>query len=417
MKLKTKHIQHLVAISAASMITLGLTACSGGETNTPQNGDPDVGLDTSSDTDPVNNQAPDASPRVDADLDTTNPDPSDTAGAPDTTTAGDADVDPGEDDVYMIPDVEDYECFYPSQDPECAQGPFGPGSFIEQLVIVNNRSCCYDYTGDGQNDNRIGTLLGQLQALPGMGNVNDNIAYVINQGLLSYVFEFSNFAHPLYDPSLDLKIVLGEDTDEFFADNLAGEGSFNVLPESFKEDGTTPKWEFEQARVQNGRLIASGGSIDLTFPGLLDDVAISLVDVHVRARVADEAGKEPDLTAGGRVWLTTGELAGILLRDKLFESMNNAAHSCECIQDARPVMYSYDENQDKYNCELTDQDANRCSQAGAECANLGDKLICNFFAAYSENVDVDSSGDGTNDGYSVGVRFEAVGASLVGMAE
>lgn len=413
MKHKITIYQYLAAISAASMMTFSITACSDDGTNTPTGEGPDAVSDTQPDAGGTNNQ-PDALPGTgDVGTDTTQPDTggaTDTGGAPDV--AANPDAGPGEADV--APDVEDYECFYPSNDPNCAQGPFGPGSFITDLTIVSNRTCCFDYTGNGQNDNAIGVLLGQLQVFT--GDVNANIAFAINQGLLSYVFEFSNFANPFYDPSLDLRVLLGEDTDDFFSNNLGGEGAFNVLPESFEADGTTPKWAFDEARVNNGKLIASGGAIDLTFPGLIDGVAISLVDVHVRADVVDEAGKEPDLTAGGRVWLSNGELAGVLLRDKLFESMNNAALNCDCIQDARPLMYSYNQDQDKYVCELTAADATRCSSASSECSNLADRTICAFFANYSTNVDVDSSGDGTNDGYSVGVRFQSVGASLEGMA-
>lgn len=398
------------------MMTFSISACSDDGTNTPTQEEPDTAMGPGPDVGGGANPDLDASPGTDVEeADTTQPDTGgalDSGGTPDV--GPDPDTTTGEPDV--APDVEDYECFYPSADPNCAQGPFGPGSFITSLNIVSNRTCCFDYTGDGRNDNAIGVLLGQIQALPGMSDVNANIAFAINQGLLSYVFEFSNFANPFYDPSLNLRVLLGEDTDEFFADNLGGEGAFNVLPESFEEDGTTPKWAFDEARVNNGKLIASGGAIDLTFPGLIDEVAISLVDVHVRADVVDEAGKEPDLTAGGRVWLSNGELAGVLLRDKLFESMNNAALGCDCIQDARPLMYSYNQDQDKYVCELTADDATRCNSASSACSDLANRTICLFFASYSTNVDVDSSGDGTNDGYSVGVRFESVGASIEGMA-
>jgi hypothetical protein len=413
---KKNILQHVAFATMIAFSIFSLGACSDDGTHTPPATEQDSGVDAGggSDTNASSNNGGDTDPGGTPDGGGNNPATdagNNGAGNPDGGT-GNNDAG-GEPDV--IPEIDDYPCYYPSDDPECAQGPFGPGAFITDLRIVGDKTCCYDYTGNGQYDNAIGSLLQSISNFA--GDVNGNIAWAISNGLLSYVFEFAHLPNPSYAPAFDLKIVLGEDAAGTFADNLVGQGSFNVLPESFEADGVTPKWAFEQARVRNGRISASGGAIDLTFPGLIDGVAISLVDVHLRATIADEAGKEPDLTAGGRVWLNNGELAGILLRDRLFESLNNAALRCDCIQDARPVMYAYDQARDRYTCELTTADASRCQSSSSECANLADRLICGFFAGYSQQVDVDSSGDGTNDGYSVGVRFEAVGASLVGMAD
>lgn len=421
MERKYKLFQQLARVSAAALLCVGAAACSSDDTGQVKsnNDEPDVVADTSGEPD-VGGGGEDVGSEPD------------TSDEPDTVGSGGDDVGPDEPDVVsdvggepdvgeepdvsddVMPDVEPVDCYYPSSDPECPQGPYGPSSFINELRVVPDQSCCHDFNGDGRNDNYLGTILGTLSALPvpGFGDVNQNIAAAIGQGQLVYLIEFADWSHPLHDDDLTVTILRGEDADFNFSDNLQGTGDFNVQALSFDEHAN-PRWQFEHARVRNGELLATGGTLELQFPGLLDEIKIALVDVRLKARVVDGGNRSADLSAGGRVWLEAGELAGALQRDTLFESLNNAAQGCECIQDARPL-FSYNSNSNKYACNLTAADAQRCASASAECSSLAHQLSCGFFANQSGNMDVDTTRDGNRDAYSFGARFETVGARLVG---
>ncbi len=396
-------------ISVVSLLVFGTLACSDDEPAASKNNtQPDVGVDVQVVEDSSNPYLPETSGGRDAITQLDVPAVEDTA----QDTADAVEEVAVEPDVF--PDVDPVECFYPSEDQDnCPQGPYGPGAFITQLQIVPDSSCCFDFDGNGTTDNFLGNLIRSVSALPGFGDVNANISQAISQGDLVYLFEFANWSHPSFDPDLTLTILDGEDTDNNFTANLAGMGDFNVKPTSYDGNGD-PKWRFGSARVRDNVLVATDGALEIKFPGLLDEIQLALVKVRIKATVVQDLNKKPSLTAGSRVWLTQGELAGALQRDTLFESLNTAALGCECIEDAQPL-FTFNSGTNRFVCGLTSDDVQRCRTASAECQNLADQLVCGFLANQSSQVDVDTTGDGALDAFSFGARFEAVGASIVGL--
>lgn len=400
---------------------LGGAACSSDETgqvsnnsdsnNSVNNVQDNNGSDANSSADVEEETDTSSSGGEDTDL------PGDTGGSdagPKADVEEETDTDPGEPDVEEYPDVEPVDCAFPSDDENCPAGDFGAGTFLNEFTIVGDRSCCYDFDGNGSLDNFLGSLIGTVSNLPGFGDVNANINAAIQVGELVYLFEYSELEHPKFDSDLTLTVYEGRDSDEDFGPNLVGAGDFEVLPHSYEMPGV-PKWQFEQARVLNGELLATGGRLRISFPGMLDEIDLILEKVRIRAKIVDETGKEADLKAGGRVWLTQGELAGALDRDTLFESLNEAGKGCECIQDAEAI-FAYNSTHDSYTCALSSADKTRCRTASVECQNLAADATCMFLGLQSNKVDVDTDGDDKPDAFSFGARFSGVGASIQGIA-
>lgn len=373
--------------SLVSLVAL-LAACSSKDDN---NGAADVGHDTAQPADAGHDTAQPTDTAQPQDV--TQPEPDAPLGA---------DVAP---DVPDEPDVPAQECAYPNADPMCPQGAFGPGTFLNTIEVVNNRSCCRDFDGDGMFDNKIGTLLGLLTTVG--EDPNGNIAAAIQSGELAYVLEYANWSNEEYDSALDFRVLLGIDEDDDFTDNLAGTGSFLVRPESYEDNGA-PKWNFDNASVQDGRLVATGGTLELFFPGLLDEVQMLIRDVRVEADVVAPA----TLHAGGGVTLENGEISGMFDRALFFDSMNEAANACSCLG---KNVYVYSSSSDQYLCDIDSSDMAGCAaEPNQGCRFLADTTTCLFLQNISDEVDVDFDNDGTNDAFSVAVRFSGVPASIVG---
>ncbi len=415
MKIKSFKNQRLTALIA--IFLFAISACSSDETNQANNNP----MDASSSSDIDENGDSDAHESPDSDLSDAVFGGNDVNPNQDTGTNTDKDVDSGvktdvvEPDPDEYPVVEPVACAFPSTDESCVPGNFGAGTFLTEFQIVEDKSCCYDFNGNGKLDNFLGSLVGTISAFPAFGDVNANIRTAISLGELVYLFEYSDLEHPEFDSDFKLTLFEGRDTDLDFGPNLVGAGDFNLLPHSYEMPGV-PKWAFEKARVHNGELLATGGRLRIRFPGMLDEIVMILEKVRVRAKIVQEAGKAPDLKAGGRVWLTQGELAGALNRDTLFSSLNDAAKGCECIQDVDAI-YAYNSTNDIYSCAITSADAGRCRSASPECQNLADQNICRLLALQSSKVDVDTDNDGKPDAFSFGARFTGVGASIIGIAD
>jgi hypothetical protein len=377
------------------------TACSDDSTSTSNN------TNNSNNSNNSNNTAdagPDTAPELDAELDS----PADTA--PDLNDAGqDVEQDAGQDaeqDVFMFPDADVDPCAFPSADPTCPDGPYGPGSFITALQIPEQPTCCFDYTGDGVIDNKIGSLLSIAR---GLGfDVNAGLTDAIANGQLINLLGYANVQNAEFDADLDVAFYKGADADFDFGLNLLGLGDFLILVESLNAD-TSPRWTFGSAQIRNSLLDARDGQIDLDFPDLLDQVRIPVIQGRIEATILPGA----DLRAAGRITLDQGKMGGVVLRDEFFQSLNDASQACFCL--AKDV---YERQADgSYDCVSTPDDEIICQGASAGCQFLARQQYCGLLGtAISNAVDVDTDGDNLPDSYSFGATFTGVGASILGDA-
>lgn len=312
-----------------------------------------------------------------------------------------------DEDMLTYPkDLVDYMCTFPSNDPACLFGDFGPGAYITEFVVEQNaqQPCCHDFNGDGTPDNLVGNTIISLAELASQGqlDVNTNIADAIALGQIVYLFEFQEFGNEQYDKALRTTILTGTDTDDDLTDNIKGTGSFYASPKSYDAQNL-PLWGFAHSSVYNHHLVAHGGDLRIFFPGLLDDVDLWLTNVRVEADVYPGS----DLGAHGHVELHNGKLSGALLRNRFLDSMNRVAKGCACLG---VDILLFEEERNRYQCTLK---ASACANdPEEECRLIGSRQNCLSFALISSRADLDLDNDGKRDAYSFGATFKAMGTTL-----
>jgi len=315
--------------------------------------------------------------------------------------------DMGEEDMEEIDMGPPVPCAFPSMDPACPMGDYGPGTFLTQFTIDASRSpvCCNDFNGDGNNDNFVGLSVIPLARTLGFADVNMAIASEIDAGELVYLMGFSNWSNVANDTSLDAFFLTGVDDDPMsYMDNLMGTGGFHVDPMSFDAMGD-PISGFSIARVRNGKLSAFGGTLQVRFPDLVEDVDLVLVDVTFTADVEPVGA---DLAAGGGVRLTNGELGGILLRDRMLDSMNTVARNCPCLG---TDILAPNSSGTSYTCLMDESAGDQCvNDPRDECSTIGQVQLCKTFATFSRLADVQTRNN--EAGYSFGARVTSVKTKL-----
>jgi len=306
-----------------------------------------------------------------------------------------------------MPDVTEQPCFHPASDPNCPPGVWGGAAMITEMVLPDDMSCCFDFSGNGTIDNRLGGLLGVAVNLG--FDVNGGLASALRFGDVIYLLEFSGLSNTEYDPDFDLSFYTGRDTDFDFEPNYAGTGEVWVRQDALETIvPPQPKWGFGTASLNEGEIEASDGFLRLEFPGLLDEVRINVVQARLTATIDPNA----DLTAGGLVPLTDGKLGGVVLRNDFFASLNEASLACDCLGRA---VYSRNAN-GTFSCNSTFSDEVNCEFEPAQgCRFLASSQYCSVLGTLSSSTDIDTNGDGTKDGYSFGATFTAVGTSIVGI--
>lgn len=325
---------------------------------------------------------------------------------------GDEEGDEGDDEEELIfEEVDPVECAYPSSDPDCPQGDFGPASFFANLYIVPDETCCADLTGDGEYNNVLGNLVGALEGVDYFGDVNQNLENSLAEGDMTYLIEASGWDHPRWDSSFDLFIHEAGSSPYPAAVNRAGEGAFRLRHWSIIEGTNIRRYGFGSAYVFDGQLVARDGIFQLRFPGLIDAIDAQIEKVTLEGTVVQDPA--PDLTAGGGFTLKEGRLGGAVMRDALFETMNEAAQDCECMGDD-VVLYFYEPGQDRWNCGLKAEDEAACVGGTFECRALAQRQLCFALAAISTQADVDVDG---KKALSIGMYVEGVPTEILGVMD
>ena len=331
-----------------------------------------------------------------------------------------------------FPDVDPVDCAYPSDDAECDEDEdaYGPATFLREFSIETERSgdeqCCFDLDGSGEIDNFVGeTLVSLATQIDGFENINDNIQVTIESGELSYLFEMSHWEHPQWDESARMSVYQGGTVQ---GDYLGGEGEFYLPASNFSDDGN-PLFGFGEVQIIDGELQASDGFVEVSMPGLLDELAFELANAEMRADVVQDP--EPDLTAGGSFSLSDGELGGVILRDNFYKNLNAESLLCDCLDLDLPDdfdpddpdlwsdgLFRYiegqvDDHPGRWTCDGKTQSGDACLDPSepVECQTLGDSGVCSVLGIISDDPDVKVDGEW---GFSIGARFESVPATLMG---
>lgn len=381
----------------------------------------DAGLDADDGTDDVANDVEDAGEDADADEGSGN----------------------GEDDNYDPEDfdVEPVECAFPPgpDEEDCPEGDFGPATFFSEFEIADDpdNPCCFDLDGDTDDPENYDNIIGEMilpaveGSLEGFEDVNENIESSIAAGYLLYLLEAYRWEHPGWDDALKLNVYRGADVNGV-ADALQGNGEFHLDPDDFDEEGN-PHFGFDQVRVvEDGRMEAEAGRVEITLPSLVEGLGVVLADVRMHGDVVQDP--EPDLTAGGGFSIENGEMGGVLLRDEFYKTLNEAAHECDCFdfeyedpdnpdpwtEGVFRFMQEEDADEDDFGtwtCQVgksLPEDA--CEDGPPRCQTLGDESLCSILDPFADpGADVTDMVVDGEIGYSVGTRFESVPADIIGV--
>jgi hypothetical protein len=273
-------------------------------------------------------------------------------------------------------------------------------------------ACCFDFTGDGQVDNKFGQLeraAAQLVAT----DVNMLYAEAIASGALLRLVTVEGLDDLENDDDVRVSLLEGRDADGDPSNNAAGVGAFEARASSFGEAGRAVS-RFPEASVTSGQLVAKPSTVRVSLPIVMG----TTLDVPlVEARLEGPVLLGPDgkgLAIGGAAG-EGAKLGGVIRRRDLAEALNAAIRKCGCLEfdagkDAIRVT-----NTSGLKCEApqidtcTEQDGAFCDGIGSFCA-----LTLSMYAA-----DVDLDGDGSKssveDGISFGARLTTTSATVSGI--
>lgn len=281
--------------------------------------------------------------------------------------------------------------------------------------------CCFDQTGDGVVDNKLGEVVALIQGLPQITNtVNAVIAENIGDGTLTLLFEVAQLDSFAADNDATIYGFYGTDTDTDHANNVAGTGSFTANLSSFTPGTATPRIAFPGVIVTNGHFVAGPSVFHLDIPlaGGLELVAdVQRAKLEGTMAAGPAGGVAIDGTTANPEGGTFGaKLGGIIAQDDLFGAFNDfvsARCGCLSVPGGGPVLINNAANE-SWSC-ASSIDKSACSEsdpAQKQCRTLAD--VCGIaLALVAPDVDTDSSGK--PDAFSLGFWVKATGATIVGV--
>lgn len=341
--------------------------------------------------------------------------------------------------------------------------------FPSEFEDIDDSSCCFDYTNDGNPDNQLGFILSIIGPFLSEGGGDTSLQPMIDTAfedgeivILSDYIEFDGT-----DGETDFAVLVGDlekDADgnpvESFATRAAGDGNYTVQDMSLDEYG--PQVRFGLATIDDGLLTTELSVFNLTIAieQLGDDpISLSLEAAKIEAEVALETNgvHTVDREQAGEVpFMGGGKLGGVVVLEEFLGIFENLAAECECLTEGEDLfVYAYDFSGGSLQLECNgNSGASSCSDAEpGVCGFLG--TLCGITSIISGVPDVDlyaceevvASGgteqyrcgsdggtfvddpdvlnacecvygaDGIADSISIGMYFAMTGANITGFAE
>jgi hypothetical protein len=287
-------------------------------------------------------------------------------------------------------------------------------SYVTEIKLGNQAAgtpaaddCCFDFTGDGKNDNKLGAILKAASSLAGL-NINSTIAEQISSGSLTLLLETRDVSDASNDDNVGLYGFYGNDADTDSTNNAAGTSKFTVNDQSFMGSTNIPLIGFPGAKITNGVFTAGPSLFQLSVPVVGANLELSISDTRLEGDVAVGPNSK-GLTMNGNGG-NGAKLGGVIKRTDLFKAINTFVKTCDCVEIA-------EDNGDligpdsKCNAAVTTsctaEDGQACSQLPGFCGAL--------IALVAPDVDLD--GDGTKDAVSIGVWLKATSAEISGVEQ
>lgn len=299
---------------------------------------------------------------------------------------------PGPTDLEPVPSP----CDQPDRPARCDQSPesfpWARAVVIDELVIAGTEDspeCCFDFTGDGVIDNSYGVNLAGFGFIE---EINAELARAVAAGDPATILELDGLMDPTAgDFRLNWWFGAFLGPPEFFADRNEVLVSLDNV-----DAGSQPFTTFARARIDGSRLIASDGIVQLPITYFLLPIGPTPIRrAHLEA------------TLNGPFPTMEGVIGGVIYVTDIFATVNRfVERECDCLGLSRPML-------DKQTgmCDAA-TNVTTCSRQCEEVAGA-----CNLFGAFGLFADTDLDGDGLNDAITIGARFHALPAEIMGTTE
>jgi hypothetical protein len=307
-------------------------------------------------------------------------------------------------------------------------------SFVTSIRLGNKDgqpdACCFDFNEDGKIDNKLGSI---LKSFASLFDVDKTISEQIAAGKLLLLLETKNLgADIVNDAALDMYGFYGVDMREGAHDNTDGMGHFKANGSSFHAGTDLPLIAFEGASITSSLLEAGPSLFQLAIPFVGAQLDLKVSETRIEADAIDGPNAEGGLALG-----QTGlgaKLGGVIAKTDLVSALNAYISTCACVNfqvcagtkkacttDAecttfpkKCVTAEADHVLVGADGQCNDAATDTCGEDEAACAQIPG-FCAVVLAALAPDVDLD--GDGTKDGISVGIWFNATSATIDGVID
>ncbi len=315
----------------------------------------------------------------------------------------------------------------------CENYEFQKIGYIYDFHINNPNAeppCCFDFTGDGEIDNKMGEILYQIGNIGGI-DYDEEIDTAVRTGDICLMLDFKKLDSIQNDDFAFFSMFNCIDTDLSYDDNLVGDEHFFVKKTGFAQSQgncySYPLNNFENFNVTNYKLKGTSK----TFNGLI----IPFIQGGLIVTELQNAEIEATLTSifvnnTNGIKVTDGKLGGALKIEDFYEIYNSYyKNNCACLNINNCCPSGIDcqiscadeniitlipptENNPQYTVQCNYNSSNSyCTNGCNEAANY-----CNLLSAVF-NPDVDWNKDGIKDSFSIGIELEAVSAIVEGLTD
>ncbi|MFO0744581.1 MAG: hypothetical protein U1F43_02770 [Myxococcota bacterium] len=274
--------------------------------------------------------------------------------------------------------------------------------------------CCFDLTGDGKIDNRIGDIFDAARSFS--GDVNEIIQEQIDYGAVVLLFQTRGVESAVDDDAVEVDGFYGSNPDGDHAADVAGLGTLSADPTSFVPGTAEPEAHFGTASITAGVLDAGPARFHLRIPlfGAALDIAVSQTRLVAEVAVGPNGhgltldGTRTDPDSGA----TYGAMLGGAIRQlDLLAALNDFIRSCgDCVTfpDDAAGLFTVDAD-GAVGCQTPI--ANSCGDPA--CSQIPD--LCPLILGLAvPDVDLDHDGvpGSPKDGLSVGAFIKATSAHV-----
>ncbi|WP_154224023.1 hypothetical protein [Marinicella rhabdoformis] len=272
-------------------------------------------------------------------------------------------------------------------------------------LITPDTPCCFDYDGDGVNDDGLGAALALMSELNenNYQQIADRIL-LDNEVVKAFHWHGLNLAQDNNNFTFQITDATINNPEVGFIQRYYGYADLTI--------DTALTHNLFSGELMNRKVTATAPMLTnfLRMEGPFGDDALTLYDVKFEADLVEDEGlcqgvcTEQELK--DQTVVGSGKLGGVLPASEVFSAMNEQYRFCACAG-VNPTqdLLTWEANDFAgsliASCQQ-DVEASSCSQADY-CSTL--THVCGYAPVLGLALDLDTDQDGINDAFSVGLRL------------